>query len=168
MRRFSFVGVTTGRSAIMRVFPEWARHLGLGEVAMVGYDLPLHAEQRCYREVVEALRSGREEAGGLVTTHKIDLFDACRDMFDYVDPWAELCGEVSSLSKRDGLFRCARQGPDIVGTLSRRVRGERVLGVFGRGSPVVRRGRFQPCDNAPPADGAPTRGPPGPRHRGQP
>jgi shikimate 5-dehydrogenase len=111
VRRFSFVGVTTGRSAIMRVFPEWARYLGLGEVAMVGYDLPLHAEQRRYREVVEALRCGPEELGGLVTTHKIDLFDACRDMFDYVDPWAELCGEVSSLSKRDGMFRAHAKDP---------------------------------------------------------
>ena len=46
-----------------------------------------------------------------MTTHKIDLFAACRDMFDLVDPYAELCGEVSSLSKRDGLFRAHAKDP---------------------------------------------------------
>jgi len=28
-RRFTFIGVTTGESAIRRVFPAWAEHLGL-------------------------------------------------------------------------------------------------------------------------------------------
>lgn len=111
MRRFNFIGVTTGRSAIMRVFPEWARHLGLGEVEIVGHDLPLHAEPARYREVTLGLRDDAEGVGGLVTTHKIDLFQACQDLFDYVDPWAELCQEVSSLSKRDGLFRAHAKDP---------------------------------------------------------
>jgi len=105
MTTFNFIGVTTTKSAIMRVFPEWARYLGLGAVRMVGHDLPVHAEPSRYRQVVEAIRRGPDDVGGLVTTHKIDLFQACRDMFDYVDPWADLCGEVSSLSKRDGMFR---------------------------------------------------------------
>ena len=29
---FYFIGVTTEKSSIMRVFPKWARHLGLGDV----------------------------------------------------------------------------------------------------------------------------------------
>ncbi|MGO9334327.1 MAG: shikimate dehydrogenase family protein [Acidimicrobiales bacterium] len=110
-RRFSFVGVTTTKSAIMQVFPAWARHLGLGEVVMAGHDLPLHAEPERYRQLVEAIKSGPSELGGLVTTHKIDLFGACRDMFDFIDPYAELCGEVSCLSKRDGLFRAHAKDP---------------------------------------------------------
>lgn len=111
IRSFHFVGVTTGRSAIMRVFPEWAQHLELGEVEMVGHDLPLHAERQRYRDVVEEIRGNPDAMGGLVTTHKIDLFQACRDLFDYVDPWAELCGEVSSLSKRHGQFRAHAKDP---------------------------------------------------------
>ena len=110
-KRFSFVGVTTGKSAIMRVFPAWAEHLGLGDVAMRGHDLPLHAEPQRYRDVVSALKADPLDRGGLVTTHKIDLFNACRDLFDYVDPYAELCGEVSSLSKRDGQFRAHAKDP---------------------------------------------------------
>lgn len=110
-RRFSFVGVTTGGSAIMRVFPAWAGRLGLGDVAMSGHDLPIHAEPEQYRELVAGLKADPLDLGGLVTTHKIDLFRACRNLFDYVDPWAELLGEVSSLSKRDGLFRAHAKDP---------------------------------------------------------
>ena len=108
---FTFVGVTTGKSAIMRVFPAWAEHLGLRNVVMSGHDLPIHAEAQRYRDVVSAIKDDPLELGGLVTTHKIDLFNACRDLFDYVDPYAELCGEVSSLSKRDGQFRAHAKDP---------------------------------------------------------
>ena len=40
--------------------------------------------------------------GALITTHKIDLFEACRDLFDDVDAYADLCGEASGLAVRDG------------------------------------------------------------------
>ena len=110
-RRFSFIGVTTGKSAIMRVFPAWAEHLGLGGVEICGHDFAVHAPPPSYREVVRAIASDPLELGGLVTTHKIDLFTACRDMFDFIDPWAQLCGEVSSLSKRGGLLRAHAKDP---------------------------------------------------------
>jgi shikimate 5-dehydrogenase len=110
-RRFSFVGVTTGKSAIMRVFPAWAEHLGLEHVEMSGHDLSLHADPQQYRDLVQRLKDDPLDLGGLVTTHKIDLFEACRDQFDEIDPWAELCGEVSSLSKRDGHFRAHAKDP---------------------------------------------------------
>ena len=110
-KRFSFVGVTTGSSAIMRVFPAWAEHLGLGDVAMSGHDLPIHAAPDRYRELVAALKADPLDLGGLVTTHKLDLFAACRDLFDEIDPYAQLLGEVSSLSKRDGRFRAHAKDP---------------------------------------------------------
>jgi shikimate 5-dehydrogenase len=110
-RRFAFIGVTTGGSAIMRVFPAWAERLGLGEVVMAGHDLPIHAKPARYREVVAALKSDPLDVGGLVTTHKLDLFEACRDLFDEVDPYAELCREVSCLSKLDGRFRAHAKDP---------------------------------------------------------
>ena len=107
-RRFSFIGVTTGKSAIMRVFPAWAEYLGLGDVEICGHDFAMHAPPQSYREVVRAIASDPLELGGLVTTHKIDLFSACKEMFDFIDPWAQLCGEVSSLSNRGGLFGLAK------------------------------------------------------------
>lgn len=114
-KRFSFIGVTTGSSAIMRVFPAWAGQLGLGDVVIAGYDLPLHAEPARYRELVAALKDDPCDLGGLVTTHKLDLYAACRDLFDEVDRYAELCGEVSCLSKAGGLLRAHAKDPISAG-----------------------------------------------------
>lgn len=100
-----FIGVTTGKSSIMKVFPRWARHLGLGgpeEVHLRGIDCRVHDDPAAYRRIVEHIRADPLCRGALVTTHKIDLLKACRDMFDELDGFASLMGEVCSISKRDG------------------------------------------------------------------
>jgi shikimate 5-dehydrogenase len=102
---FYFIGVTTGQSSIMRVFPKWAEALGL-DAAIRGIDLPLHAPAEDYRRVTGFLKEDPLSLGALVTTHKLDLYRACRDMFNRIDPYAEKLEEVSSLSKQDGAF-CA-------------------------------------------------------------
>jgi shikimate 5-dehydrogenase len=108
---FWFIGVTTAQSSIMRVFPEWARHLGLGDVAMRGIDLVPHDRPERYREVVAFLKSDPLSLGALVTTHKLDLFAAARDMFDEIDPHARLMEETSCLSKRGGRLICHAKDP---------------------------------------------------------
>ena len=99
---FYFIGVTTAQSSIMRVFPAWARHLGLAGAVIRGIDFPPHAEPARYREAVAFLKADPLSLGALVTTHKLDLFAACRDLFDDIDPQARLMAETSCLSKRDG------------------------------------------------------------------
>ena len=101
-----FIGVTTGKSSIMQVFPKWAAALGLKNAVIKGFDLPLHAPAEQYRQVVQFIKEDPLTYGALVTTHKLDLFAACKDMFDYVDLYAEKLSEVSSLFKRNGKF-CA-------------------------------------------------------------
>ncbi len=96
-----FIGVTTGKSAMMQVFPHWSDVWGLG-ARLVGYDAPLHAPPEIYRAIVEHIKRDPMTCGGLVTTHKIDLLSACHDLFDELDPNAQLLGEVSSISKRSG------------------------------------------------------------------
>jgi shikimate dehydrogenase len=96
-----FIGVTTGSSSIMRVFPVWARLLGI-DAAIAGIDLPLHAEPAAYRHVVSFIRDDPRSLGALVTTHKLDLLKATRDLFDELGDDAALLDEVSSISKRDG------------------------------------------------------------------
>lgn len=108
---FYFIGVTTGSSSIRRVFPKWADELGLGDVEMVGIDLPLHADPEAYRRVVTFLRDDPHSLGALVTTHKIDLYRAAADLFDEVDPLATLMGEVSCIAKRDGRFTASAKDP---------------------------------------------------------
>ena len=99
---FHFIGVTTGKSSIMQVFPLWAKELGRPEVVIEGIDLKIHDRPEAYRGAVAQIKYDPLSLGALVTTHKIDLFEAARDMFDYADPYAQICGEVSSISKRDG------------------------------------------------------------------
>ncbi len=96
-----FVGVTTTQSSIMQVFPKWSDILGLG-AEIAGYDAPLHAPAEMYRAIVQHIKDDPLSMGALVTTHKIDLLAATRDLFDYLDPHAELCGEISCISKQNG------------------------------------------------------------------
>jgi shikimate 5-dehydrogenase len=97
-----FIGVSTGSSAIMRVFPRWAESLGLGAPELRGHDLPLDAPDGVYRALIDAIRADERYLGALVTTHKIRLFDAAHDLFDELDEFARACGEVSSISKQEG------------------------------------------------------------------
>jgi shikimate 5-dehydrogenase len=108
---FWFLGVTTAKSSIMRVFPEWAQHLGLGDVEMRGMDFVPHDAPERYRAAVRFLRDDPLSRGALVTTHKLDLFAAARDLFDEVDPHARLMSETSCLSKRDGRLVCHAKDP---------------------------------------------------------
>jgi shikimate 5-dehydrogenase len=110
-----FFGVTTAKSSIMKVFPLWARHLGLAGAVIEGVDFPLHAPAEAYRSAVEFLKNDPLSLGALVTTHKIDLYRACRDQFDEIDPHAGFMGETSCLSKREGRLVCHAKDPTASG-----------------------------------------------------
>ena len=96
-----FIGVTTTKSSIMKVFPEWAKALGIDAV-MKGIDIAIHEKPEVYREVVDFIKHDELSMGALVTTHKIDLYNAAKDMFEYLGPHAQNFGELSSISKLDG------------------------------------------------------------------
>jgi shikimate 5-dehydrogenase len=108
---FYFIGVTTAKSSIMQVFPAWARYLGLKDAVIKGIDFPLHADPAAYREAVAFIKQDSLSLGALVTTHKLDLFEAAKDMFDEIDQYAALMGETSCLSKRDGKLVCHAKDP---------------------------------------------------------
>jgi shikimate dehydrogenase len=97
-----FIGVTTAKSSIMRVFPLWMKELGRPDVVIEGVDLKLHDEPENYRRPVRRIKADPLSLGALVTTHKITLLNAARDLFDYLDPYARICSEVSSISKAEG------------------------------------------------------------------
>jgi shikimate 5-dehydrogenase len=65
----------------------------------------------------------------LVTSHKIDLLTAARDMFDELHSSAALTGEVSSISKRDGKLVGHAKDPLTSGLSMDAFLGE---GYFGR------------------------------------
>ena len=77
-----FIGVTTTQSSIMRLFPIWAEALGLKDACIKGIDISIHAPEEDYRRTVEFIKNDPLSLGALVTTHKIDLYNACKDLFD--------------------------------------------------------------------------------------
>lgn len=97
-----FIGVTTTQSSIMKVFPLWAKELGLNDAVIKGIDIKIHADPQEYRDVVQFIKEDPLSLGALVTTHKLDLYAAAKDLFDYLDPYAVRFGELSSISKKDG------------------------------------------------------------------
>lgn len=97
---FYFIGVTTGKSSIMKVFPRWMAALGRADVPIEGIDHKIHDQPESYRQTVAQIKYDPLSLGALVTTHKIDLLSAARDMFDELHESARLTGEVSSISKR--------------------------------------------------------------------
>jgi shikimate 5-dehydrogenase len=97
---FYFVGVTTSKSSIMKIFPRWMIALGRPDVTIEGIDHKIHDEPEAYRRTVAQMKYDPLSLGALVTTHKIDLLEAARDMFDQLHDSARLTGEVSSISKR--------------------------------------------------------------------
>ncbi len=129
-RLFTFIGVTTGASAMMRIFPRWRDLLGLGaDVEIRGRDLPLDAPARRYREVVQDLKDDPSTLGALVTTHKLNLYRAGHDLFDEVDEYAQLLGEVSCIGKREGRLRGWAKDPVSAGEVLQALLG---AGYFGR------------------------------------
>ena len=99
---FNFVGVTTEKSAIRKVFPRWMEILGRPDVILEGFDHKLHDDPETYRATVAQIKYDPLSLGGLVTSHKINLLVAARDMFDSLHESALLTGEISCISKRNG------------------------------------------------------------------
>lgn len=80
-----------------------------------GIGIGVHAPDEDYRSAVGFIKGDPLSVGALVTTHKIDLYNACKDMFEYVAPYAKLFGEMSSISKRDGILCAHAKNPIVIG-----------------------------------------------------
>jgi shikimate 5-dehydrogenase len=112
---FYFIGVTTSKSSIMKVFPLWMKELGRPEVVIEGIDHKIHDEPEAYRASVAQIKYDPLSLGALVTTHKMDVYDAATDMFDYFDPYAQVTHEISSISKLDGRLEGHAKDPISAG-----------------------------------------------------
>jgi shikimate dehydrogenase len=99
---FFFVGVSTQGSSIMKVFPRWMDALGKSTTEIVGVDHALHDAPETYQRTVAQIKFDPLSLGALVTSHKISILEATRDMFDRLDQTSVLAGEVSCIYKRNG------------------------------------------------------------------
>ena len=140
--QFLFIGVTASASSIHRIFPRWMAILGM-DCELVAVDVPLRAPARTYRELCRRIMEDRRIRGALITAHKIDFLQACRDLFDWLDPYAGICDEVSCIVKRDGrLLGYAKDPLSSAAALSRFVpsghwRGGRDVLCLGAGGAAI-------------------------------
>ena len=112
-----FLGVSTGASSIQRVFPSWAAELGLGDAVLRGIDMPVGAPAEDSRRIVEFLRVDELGVGMQITSHKIAVGTAARDLFAQLRPLATLMGEVSCVTKGPGGLHGFAKDP-IAGALA--------------------------------------------------
>jgi shikimate 5-dehydrogenase len=80
-----------------------------------GIDFVPNEHAARYREAVRFIKGDPLSLRALVTTHKVNLLKASRDLFDELDPYAETLGEISSISKRRGRLRGHAKDPVTVG-----------------------------------------------------
>jgi shikimate 5-dehydrogenase len=128
---FYFIGVTTRKSSIVKVFPLWMRVLGREDVVLEGIDLKIHDAPAAYRAVTAHIKQDPLSIGGLVTTHKVDLFQACRDLFEMIDPYARITGEVSSISKLESRLEAHAKDPITAGLSLDAILGKDYFGRTG-------------------------------------
>jgi shikimate dehydrogenase len=100
-KSFYFLGVTTTKSSIMKLFPLWVKELGYPDLKIYPCDLEIHDKPENYRRSVAQIKYDPNCYGALVTNHKMDLYAATKDMFDYLDDYARLLNELSSISKNN-------------------------------------------------------------------
>lgn len=128
---FYFIGVTTGQSSINKVFPLWMEEMGRPEVVLEGIDHEIHDEPEAYRASVAQIKYDPQSLGALVTTHKIDLYEAAQDMFDYFDPYAEITGEISCITDENGRLEGYAKDPITAGLSMDHIVGENYFGRSG-------------------------------------
>ncbi|MFW6042709.1 MAG: shikimate dehydrogenase family protein [Chloroflexota bacterium] len=145
---FYFIGVTTGQSSINKVFPLWMEEMNRPEVVLEGVDHDIHDDPRAYCQSVAQIKYDPNSLGALVTTHKIDLYNAAKDLFDYFDPYAQITGEVSCIAARAGYKNGRLEGyakdPITAGLSMDHIVGENYFGrtgghvlIFGAGGSSV-------------------------------
>jgi shikimate dehydrogenase len=126
-----FIGVTTGSSSIMRLFPRWMEAINRADVSIKGVDFKMYDNPMNYRRCVELIKCDPVSLGALVTTHKISLLAACRDLFDELDHYAELCGEVSCISKQGSRLVGRAKDPITSGLSLQSIIGDSYFGRSG-------------------------------------
>lgn len=102
------IGVTTGKSPIMKVFPAWSDQLGL-KTLMSGINFAPNRDFSAYREAVEFTKTDFLSPDALVTKPKMDLHKSSRDLIEKPDPYAQTSGEISKISKRPRLVGTAKE-----------------------------------------------------------
>ncbi len=86
----------------LRLFPVWAKALGIHGASLRGIDLPIDETLEPHLQAVQRLKNDPQVYGALVTSHKLSVVRAAGELIDQWTPASKLTGEVSVLYKRKG------------------------------------------------------------------
>ena len=102
-RTLYFIGVTTTKSSIMKLYPLWAEpgDRGYGDQ---GIDIEIHADPQVYRKVVEFIKQDELSMGALVTTHRSIYLTAARTSSIMSTPTPRCLGSLC-IAKKNGSWK---------------------------------------------------------------
>lgn len=106
-----FVGVTTSKSFVNRVFSSWVEIIGVN-ANLIGLDLALDSSVDIYRSVVNSIKSNDMILGSLVTSHKTNIYQYCNGLFDIITPGSEYLKEIGVIYKDGKQLACDATDPD--------------------------------------------------------
>ena len=95
--RVLFVGISTGGSLAHRAFPRWMELLG-ADAVLESADLAPGSGERAYRELVRRIRDDDGILGAVITSHKLAVHRAARDLLAPGDPYVDALGEVNAIA----------------------------------------------------------------------
>jgi shikimate 5-dehydrogenase len=140
MQRMYFIGVTTGASSIHQIFPSWMKLAGVSGAELTGLDIPVGSPAAAYRGAIQRIADDTQARGGLITTHKVNVYRHTAGMFAAFDDDARMLGEVSCVQKQDGQLFGKAVDPAACGDALRVIFGERrfngqalIMGAGGAG-----------------------------------
>jgi len=120
VRTVWFVGVSTAGSLVHRAMPRW-RPLLPDDIDIRGRDLRLDAPASAYRTLLDDLGRDGTAVGAVVTSHKVALYRAARDLFAGLDDLAVACGEVNAVRRTSGGLLGFARDPVSVGWVVDRI-----------------------------------------------
>lgn len=138
-----FLGITTGGSAVRKVFPAWMGLLGI-DAELTTTDLPAGSSAASYRDFFGMIRDDPAALGAVITAHKTAVYGHAADLFTYIDQPSHQFEEISVVSRNArGLDGTVVEPKSITTTLEQMGGRERLLGpdrdvaIFGAGGTAV-------------------------------
>jgi len=103
-----FIGVTTHNSFINKVFEHWLAILNKN-IELIGVNLELNCDPKEYQLVLDRIERNPFVLGALVTTHKVRIFNHCKEYFNNLPKTCHDFKEIGCIYK---------EGPNLQGEVT--------------------------------------------------
>lgn len=100
IHKMLFIGVTTKKSIVNHIFPEWIKMLG-SDLLLECIDIPMNSAEEDYGFYANKIKTDASILGALVTTHKSSLYKSAKDFFDELAESSVKFGEIGCVYKRN-------------------------------------------------------------------